>query len=230
MFSIENNNKYIIIKIIFIIKLIIFWINNFIKNLTFLIIIVINYTLKIINLKDNTMSYDIYSNINKNEIIKIIIRGKSKFNRFIQEAILEYKLGLEYDGNVVEIKKGFIRFIINILQCIEDEICKNDNISRNSFQNVISYYFDKFVNLIINLFKKDNSTDAKFDDEAKQIRNSSFDNMAKSSNIINYLKNLILEILENVNKSGILSEDEINEFIIPYIQEINLKYYLDLSI
>ena len=64
---------------------------------------------------------------------------------------------------------------------------------------MISYYFDKFVNLIINLFKKDNSTDAKFDDEAKQIRNSSFDNMAKSSNIINYLKNLILEILENVN-------------------------------
>lgn len=176
------------------------------------------------------MSYDIYININKNEIIKIIIQGKSKFNRFIQEAILEYKLGLEYDGNVVEIKKGFIRFIINILQCIEDEICKNDNTSRNSFQNVISYYFDKFVNLIINLFKKDNSTDAKFDDEAKQIRNSSLDNMAKTSNNINCLTNLILEILENVNKSGILSEDEINEFIIPYIQEINLKYYLDLSI
>lgn len=122
--------------------------------MTFLIIVVINYTLKIINLKDNTMSYDIYININKNEIIKIIIQGKSKFNRFIQEAILEYKLGLEYDGNVVEIKKGFIRFIINILQCIEDEICKNDNTSRNSFQNVISYYFDKFINLIINLFKQ----------------------------------------------------------------------------
>lgn len=122
--------------------------------MTFLIIVVINYTLKIINLKDNTMSYDIYININKNEIIKIIIQGKSKFNRFIQEAILEYKLGLEYDGNVVEIKKGFIRFIINILQCIEDEICKNDNTSRNSFQNVISYYFYKFINLIINLFKQ----------------------------------------------------------------------------
>lgn len=54
--------------------------------------------------------------------------------------------------------------------------------------------------------------------------------MAKTSNNINCLTNLILEILENVNKSGILSEDEINKFIIPYIQEINLKYYLDLSI
>lgn len=176
------------------------------------------------------MSYDIYININKNEIIKIIIQGKSKFNRFIQEAILEYKLGLEYDGNVVEIKKGFIRFIINILQCIEEGIYENDNISRNSAQNLISYYFDKSMNFITSLLSKNNSKYTECDNEAKQIRNSSFDNMAKTSNNINYLTNLILEILENVNKSGILSEDEINEFIIPYIQEINLKYYLDLSI
>ena len=125
------------------------------------------------------------------------------------------------------IKKDFIRFIIKILQCIESEIDKNCNISSDSAQKFISYYFDKFCNY---LFKKNNSNDTECDNEAKQIRNSSLDNMAKSSNIIAYLSNLICEVLENIIKSGILSEDEINEFIIPFIQKINRKYQLNLPI
>lgn len=119
---------------------------------------------------------------------------------------------------------------MNILQCIESEIYKNCNISNDSTQNLFSYYFDKFINFIINLFKKNDSKDTKYDNEAKQIRNSSLDNMAKSSNIINYLSNLICEVLENTINSGILSDEEINEFIMPFIQEINRKYQLNLSI
>ena len=60
----------------------------------FLLIIVINI-FEIINFKDNIMSYDIYNNINESEIIKVIMQGKLRFNQFMQEAILEYKLGFK---------------------------------------------------------------------------------------------------------------------------------------
>ncbi|WP_432633690.1 hypothetical protein [Brachyspira sp.] len=171
------------------------------------------------------MSYDIYNNIN--EIIKVITQDKLQFNQFMRKAISEYQLGLEYDDNVVAIKKDFIRFIINILQCIESEIDKNCNITSDSAQKFISYYFDKLYNY---LFKKNNSKDNECDNEAKQIRNSSLDNMANSSNNINYLSNLICEVLENTINSGILSYDEINKFIMPFIQKINRKYQLNLYI
>lgn len=176
------------------------------------------------------MSYDVYNNINENEIIKVIMQGKLRFNQFMRKAILEYKLGVKSGKNVIEIKDDFMRFIMNILQCIESEIDKNCNISSDSTQKFISYYFDKFINFIINLFKKNNSKDTKYDNEAKQIRNSSLDNIAKSSNIIAYLSNLICEVLANITKSGILSDDEINEYIMPTIYEINIKYNLNLSI
>ena len=41
---------------------------------------------------------------------------------------------------------------------------------------------------------------------------------------INNLKDLIVELLDRANASGILTEDEINKFIMPILDRINEKY------
>ena len=173
------------------------------------------------------MPDDIYLKLENNikRIIENFNMGEISNIQFVEDVVFEYQIAYKdaSDTHKTELKNSFMRFIKTILHKIEKLGDENKNIDKSSNISIIFDSARILLKLLSEYNDETNSTHFDYTNETGGIMISVVNKIFSFSNI-NNLKDLIVELLDRANASGILTEDEINKFIMPILDRINEKY------